>query len=229
MLLFGDDHPHVEKAKGNSAQNRDYCTKEGDFWEVGERPLTQKEKGATEIDRYNRAWDMAKQGQFEEIDGDIRIRCYTTLKMIRKDYMEKPSELQGSGPFAQWIYGVAGVGKSRRAREENPDAYLKPMNKWWDGYQFQECVILDDVDPRHEWLPYFLKMWADRYPFIGEIKGGALYIRPKKFVVTSQYSIEECFPEQQTREALNRRFTSIQMGEQVGMFVDGFVHPSTAV
>lgn len=54
-----------------------------------------------------------------------------------------------------------------------------------------------------------MKQWADHYTFKANQKGSQLLIRPERIVVTSNYSIEECYPEKQDSEPLRRRFKVI--------------------
>jgi len=170
--------------------------------------MSASEKGAMEQARYQDAWDLAKAGDIESIDADIRVRLYSSIRRIEKDYMPDVARLDA--PCGTWIYGVSGAGKSRAVLDAYPQLYPKPRNNWWDGYQREDVVLLDDVDKFDVALGGKLKHWADCYPFIGENKGGSLKIRPKKFFVTSQYTIEQIWGDQETREALNRRFTSME-------------------
>jgi len=113
-----------------------------------------------------------------------------------------------------WIWGASGVGKSRGTREffGDENIYPKPLNKWWDGYNNQRVVLIEEVSPRDkDWLSEKLKVWADHYPFIAEQKGKSAMIRPPIIVVTSNYSLEECFPEPQQHEPLQRRFKTLHM------------------
>jgi len=191
-------NPHLEVAKGNSKQNFDYCTKQDEeYFEKGERPLTSKEKGETEKKRYERAWEQAKAGDIEEIDADIRMRLYGTIKRIRADHQQVPESLDEMDFW--WYVGASGTGKSRAAREENPGYYIKNKNKWWDGFVNQLCVIIE------EWFPdvvsglqQMFKEWLDHHPFAAETKGGYTCIRPRKIIVTSNYTFEECFGHDRT-------------------------------
>lgn len=110
----------------------------------------------------------------------------------------------------EWWYGSTGTGKSKKVWEDYPEHYGKMLNKWWDGYQDEEVVVIEEWCPKNECTASALKIWADRYPFNAEIKGGLLKkIRPKKIIVTSNYSIDQCFERSEDREPIKRRFKQV--------------------
>lgn len=195
---------HLEIRRGSHEQARDYCKKDGDFVEIGEEPCSQKKKGELGKRVYEEAFELAKQGKIEEIPEPLRTRFYSTYKRIRKDYQVVPEGIDKL--TNEWYWGDTGTGKSRKAREENPGAYLKNANKWWDGYVDQAVVIIDEWSPDHSCLANHLKQWADHHAFAAETKGGMTCIRPKKIIITSNYSPEQCFIDHANLEPIRRRF-----------------------
>ena len=93
-----------------------------------------------------------------------------------------------------WIHGHTGSGKSTWAHRTYPDAFTKPFTKWWDGFQEDnpghQVVILDDLHPKWSGKE-LLKNWADRFAFMAEIKGGSMLIRPKRIIITSNYTPDQ--------------------------------------
>jgi hypothetical protein len=207
---------HLDVARGTVEDNVKYCSKEQHgFVERGVRPMTSSEGGSLSAQRYALARAAAREGRFDDIPDDLHARFDKYYQRVY--FAEKSKNVPDGVPhISEWMWGRSGCGKSTTARKENPGAYLKMRNKWWDDYQFEETVIIDDVDPTHE-LKFgaFLKDYADHHKFRVEMKGSSCVIRPLKIVVTSQYPIEHCFKEPETIEALKRRFKVRFFGDHV--------------
>lgn len=191
--------------RGKLAHNVDYCSKSGKLLKFGDEP---SDPVRSEKDRWQRNLMLAREGNIEETDPDIQIRYYNTLKKIKFDNRLLPSNIEGLFEN-EWIWGPPGSGKSKRARDENPILYVKSLNKWWDNYADEEVVLIDDFQPGFH-MEYYIKIWADRYAFRAECKGGSNMIRFRKLIVTSNYSIEDCFHGVDC-DAVKRRFTEIHL------------------
>lgn len=110
-------------------------------------------------------------------------------------------------------WGPTGTGKTRTAWERGGlDAYPKvPSTKFWDGYQGQETVIIDEF--RGDIGISNLLRWFDRYPCLVEIKGSSTVLSAKLFIVTSNLHPRDWYPtlDANTYEALERRLEIIHV------------------
>lgn len=204
---------HVEVMLGSLAQNEAYCSKSGDLIQFGVPPVINDNKGRAEKLRWENARQCAKEGKFDDIDSDIFIRCYSTLRRIRTDHAVKP---QPCDVICHWIYGPTGTGKSHVVETSFPDCYKKNMDdiKWFDGYQGEDVIYLEDIDKYQVKWGGMLKRLADRWPLLVNVKGSMLYIRPKRIIVTSNYAIDEIWSDEQTLDPLLRRFKCVQKMSQ---------------
>lgn len=132
---------------------------------------------------------------------------YTKAINAARQALAKPRD-KNIAPTIEIYWGESGTGKTRKALDDNPDAYIltKPNGNntvWWDNYTGQTCVIFDEF---YGWVSYdFLLRVLDRYPLQVQVKGDFVQLTATKFVITSNKPWEEWYPNVQDKSALKRR------------------------
>lgn len=140
-------------------------------------------------------------------NGTISMFQYNLIRNAKEQYLMDKKELPDIMESRQcfWIYGDPGIGKTYYVREKFPGCFVKPQNKWWDGYQGQDVVILDDFDCTV--IGHNLKIWSDKYSFNAEIKGSTIKPVYTKLFVTSNYLPEQLWKDDLVlAKAVERRF-----------------------
>lgn len=186
---------HIERAIGNDADNRKYCSKQIILYESGE-VSTQ----GTRTDLHGIKDMLIENPKISHILDNLTN--YQQIRTAEKllTYVEPKRNWK---PEVLWYYGPSGSGKSRRAYEEHPDAYTAmDTGNWWEGYDGDEVVVIDDM--RKDFLKFhqLLKL-LDRYPYRVEVKGGSRQFLAKTIIITSCYSPREMW-ENKTDENLTQ-------------------------
>lgn len=204
---------HIDKQRGSVLQAIDYCCKDGEVFEKGDRPSTTGGRPREEerIIQNARLRDASLNELVET--GEISIFDVRKLKNARTDLKQENSMFTAEGTRGVWLWGKPGVGKSHRVRETFPGLFIKQQSKWWCGYEGEAVVLLDDFDT--DCLGHYLKIWGDKWSCKGEIKGGTVALRHTTFYVTSNYPPMHFWPNDSSmREAITRRFNVIEVMDQ---------------
>ena len=215
---------HIELAKGTWRDNFKYCSKEGKVFAIKGHTLEEAKNTKATLEEIIADAKILEPVEFEE-------KHPKAWFLHREKIMRTMIESQAlkakawDGDFHQkniWLWGKPGIGKSRWANNlcEIQFIYKKNFNKWWDGFQHfrTKIVILEDYPaaPAGNALAQHMKIWGDRYQFIGENKGSHISIEPGRFflVITSNYSITQAFNNEDDIKAIQRRFNEVEMTEE---------------
>ncbi|AFN42891.1 putative viral replication protein [Acartia tonsa copepod circovirus] len=216
---------HWEIAKGSPKQNRDYCTKE-DTRVPDTRPFEEGEcpHQGTRFDLRQCADVLANGGSLLDLPGEMVIRYHRGFSAYRSLFHKRRQE----APTVLWIYGPTGSGKSRFASTLRDECYWKPPGKWFDGYDQEPLVILDDY--RSEWAEWGvfgqLLRLLDRYPLMVEYKGGSVQFCSELIVITCDRPPSELWFSQGDIGQLTRRISHVIHAVGMWLPVEPAVHES---
>lgn len=176
---------------------------DGDYVEVGEVPEEQHKSLVDHNKNYGDAIALAEKGELDkvkELYPQIYLRYLNVLRSIVN------IDLAYVGVRGVIISGPPGIGKTRAIRAAFPDLYEKMLNKWWDGYEAQDVVFMDELEHDHvKYMGCNLKRWLDGYSFRAEFKGGSRMINPKMFIICTNYDMDTLFTDDILRSAIKRR------------------------
>jgi len=195
----------------HSSRNRAYCKKDLHFKEWGSPPCPGKRTDLVAyMDDMKANPDMPRLALMETHSSVMARypRFAQEYKMLITPQVTLPWDNDDCPNV--WTYGPPGTGKSRMYQEMVPPPYSKSCNKWWDGYDGQDSILIDDIEPVHSVLGHHIKIWVDRYPFNAEVKGSVINIRPKRVFVTSNFHPEDIFTNPVICAAILRRFKLVE-------------------
>lgn len=193
--IIGDPTAHLEVMAGTAKQAGDYCHKAetgvpGTQVEIGTRP-------GEELARPGRRSDLEAAASAIE-SGDSLLWIAHTMPGVFLKYSRGLLALQtlhNAQAGKKWRplqvtvwWGDAGCGKTRRAYAEFPDLYCLNRSTggtvWWDGYDGQKTLLLDEFDGTAMPLRLLLQV-LDGYPLRLDTKGGHAWANWERVVLTS--------------------------------------------
>lgn len=185
----GLETAHFEQRRGTQKQAIDYCTKpnaafpddetkvEG-HWTYGE-PKHQGQRVDLEemrrdLDAGHRLAVVAREHFPVWIKYPSAVKSYQALQA--KDRTEPPAVFI--------LLGTTGCGKSRLARQMFPDAYWKPNFDYWENYQYEDAVVLDEFYG-HKMQYTDLLQLLDSTPLLVNVKGASAKMNSTVIIFTS--------------------------------------------
>lgn len=207
----GLERAHLEGMRGNIKQNERYCSKSEELSYFGD-PFVEPGQRRDVM----RIYEMVKEGktdlQLMEYDFGAYARLMKAVARLR--LLTKPK--REGYPTVLLLIGRPGCGKTRQCYENFPDLWEPPISmtkndgNWFDGYEGQPEVLLDEFEG-HMPLNSLLKL-LDKYVRQVPVKGGQTWFNPTTIMLTANEHPSKWYDYSnrlQKEQALRRRISRV--------------------
>lgn len=207
--IFNDNTVHCESRQGTRDQARAYCQKDGKFVELGKWISGQGHRSDLE-GIVSQLKSGTKLSEVMMENPKLYCQYRNGLKDIAAEVAKKKAQ-EIRNVEVELIVGETGQRKTWNTYHENKGAFLINAYdmKWWDGYDGEETIIIDDYDNDVP-VTKLLKL-LDSYPVRLDLKGSFTYANWTKVIITSNLTVDEIHQRAKPahRRALFRRINKI--------------------
>lgn len=191
------DTAWVKPARGDDFANQKYCSKDGIFAEHGE-PVHKCQGERTDLKAVYAKIASGVPLDTMILEDPVMYHQYgRTLTKLEDIAMSKRWRTEMTKGV--WLWGPTGVGKSHTAFEGySPETHYNwpPDNGWWDGYQQQDIVVINEFRVGRMSFDELLQL-VDKWPHSVKRRGRMpLPFVSKKVIITSSMSPSDVFGDQ---------------------------------
>lgn len=156
---------HIEMLKGTKRQARDYCIKDGDYFEIGELV---EERSRTDLKEFYEAITNGSDDYDLMIDFPTQfMRYHNMINTIRQTLLAKKYSNENRPNLKViYIHGIAGSGKTRFLHDlyEHKEIYRVTDYKHpFDAYKGENVLVLDEFNGQFD-ITQFNNI-TDIYPY----------------------------------------------------------------
>lgn len=207
LKIFDSKSLHIEPCRGSEIDNDKYCAKDkifksfGKFISMGER--TDIEQLKLQLNLGTPLLEIASDnfGAFLRYSKSIKEYRALVLQNACKNFRKVEVVV---------LQGKTGTGKTRRAMEEAKFKIEGGKLQWWDGYEGEKCICIDEFANQ---IPITeLLNLLDGYQLRLPVKGAHTYANWEKVFITTNLKKHEWYPlaNEEHKRALFRRITDWQ-------------------
>lgn len=192
--ILGYYNIHIEEIQGKISDNSKYCSKEGDYTELGEFVSR-----GYRSDLHNIKDDLKNGASMYEImenyTGDF-IRYHSGISKM-KALIDEEKSYKWRNVETTILQGKAGTGKTRYVTEKHGYKNVFKINgklaktDFWGSYRGQDILLIDDFNG---WIQYsYLLQVLDGHPLELNIKNSHTFANWTKVYITSNVSMDRWY------------------------------------